>query len=148
MSDINKLVFSSMVFLTNAVVAFWHEYYLYSFFFLCLTITSVWHHSYYTDYSYVFDKIAIFSIVLYGGYLFYEKTIQDNPSHRLLSLRDPPSPMLSAIIVATFLATMYLYYGGYCLNDYCFHEDKNKADWFHALMHIICSIGHHLIIIL
>jgi hypothetical protein len=151
MSDINKLVFSSMVFLTNVVVAFWYEYYLYSFFFLCLTMTSYWHHSHHTDYSYVFDKIAIFSIVLYGGYLFYEKTVQDNPSHRLLSLHDQPNPanpMLSAIIVATFLATLYLYYGGYCLNNYCFHEDKNKADWFHALMHIISSIGHHLIIIL
>ena len=141
MSDINKLVFSSMVFLTNAVVAFWHEYYLYSFFFLCLTITSFWHHTYYTDYSYVFDKIAVFSIVFYGGYLFYEKTIQDNQDKE-------PNLILSAIIVATFLATIFFYYGGYCLNDYCFHEDKNKADWFHSLMHIVSSIGHHFIIIL
>lgn len=136
MSDINKLVFSSMVFLTNAVVAFWHEYYLYSFFFLCLTITSYWHHNNYTDYSYVLDKIAIFSIVFYGGYLFYTKTDKE------------PNLILSAIIVATFLATLYFYYGGYLLNDYCFHKDKNKADWFHSLMHIICSIGHHSIIIL
>ena len=138
MSDINKLVFSSMFFLTNAVVAFWHEYYLYSFFFLCLTITSFWHHTYYTDYSYVFDKIAILSIVLYGGYLFYQKTAQVKESN----------PILSAIIVATFLATIYLYYGGYCLNNYCFHEDKAISEWFHALMHILSSIGNHFIVIL
>lgn len=138
MSDINKLVLSSMFFLTNTVVAFWYEYYLYSFFFLCLTITSCWHHNNYTDYSYVFDKIAILSIVLYGGYLFYQKTAQVKESNLILS----------AIIVATFLATIFFYYGGYCLNDYCFHEDKNKADWFHSLMHIVSSIGHNLIIIL
>jgi hypothetical protein len=134
MSDINKLVFSSMVFLTNMVVAFYYKYYLYSFFFLCLTITSYWHHSNYTEFSYIFDKMAVFSIVLYGGYLFYKKTIQ---------VSDQPNLILSAIIVATFLATICLYYGGYC-----FHEDKNEADWYHSLMHILSSIGHHFIIIL
>jgi len=134
MSDINKLVFSSMVFLTNMVVAFYYKYYLYSFIFLCLTITSYWHHSHYTEFSYIFDKMAVFSVVLYGGYLFYIKTIQ---------VSDQPNPILSAMIVATFLATICLYYGGYC-----FHEDKNKADWYHSLMHILSSIGHHFIIIL
>jgi hypothetical protein len=84
----------------------------------------------------MFDKIAILSVVFYGGYLFYKKTVKE------------PNYILSAIIVLTFLATLYFYYGGYCLNDYCFHEDKEISDWFHALMHITCSIGHHLIIIL
>jgi membrane protein DedA with SNARE-associated domain len=78
--------------------------------------------------------MAVFSIVLYGGYLFYKKTIQ---------VSDQPNLILSAIIVATFLATICLYYGGYC-----FHEDKNEADWYHSLMHILSSIGHHFIIIL
>lgn len=133
-----NLVFSSMVFLTNMVVAFWHKYYLYSFFFLCLTITSYWHHSQHTDYSYAFDKMAILSIVFYGGYLFYIKTIKS----------EEPNLILSAIIVATFLATIYFYYGGYYLNNYCFHEDKATADWFHSFLHVICSIGHHSIIIL
>jgi hypothetical protein len=138
MSDINKLVFSSMVFLTNAVVAFWHKYYLYSFFFLCLTITSYWHHSHHTYYSNAFDKIAVFSIVFYGGYLFYEKTVLVKESNIILS----------AIIVTTFLATIYFYYGGLYLNNYCFHEDKAISEWFHSLMHILSSIGHHFIIIL
>ena len=138
MDDINILVFSSMIFMTNVVIAYWYEYYIYSAFFLLLMITSMWNHYCYTNNSYIFDKISVFMVVFYGGYLFYNKCANSEEIQFIYT----------AIVISTFLASIYLYYGGYIFEKYCFHKDKAVADWFHITMHTLSSIGHHFIIIL
>ena len=138
MDHANILVFSSMVFITNVMIAYWYEYYIYSAIFLLLLITSLWHHSCNTNISYIFDKIAIFMVVLYGGYLFYKKCVNSEKLQLIYV----------AIIISTFLSTIYLYYGGYICENYCFHKDVQESEWFHALMHILSSVGHHFIILL
>jgi len=120
------LVFTSLIFLTNSLHAFIKKYYLYSFLFFCLTLTSVLVHSYHTLYTNLLDKLFIISIVFYGAFL-------------LTSRRDNVF-----LIVTTFFLTIFLYSYGYCTNQYCYGP---HGDLFHALLHFISSFGHHLIIL-
>jgi len=121
--------YSSLLFVVNVVVCIYHEYYLYSVCFVLLTITSLYYHSRYTPFSGVIDKIALYIVICYGGYLFYNKI--DNESLTGMKL------FLNVIIVLSFLSTIVLYY-----NVICCCEDTLIANCYHALMHCISSIGH------
>lgn len=67
------MLYSSLFFLTNSVTAFLHEYYLYSGLFFILTVTSVVVHTHDNLYTNLIDKVAVSSIVLYGGYILHSK---------------------------------------------------------------------------
>lgn len=131
----NILLFSSLFFITNIVTAFFKEEYLYSMFFLFLTITSLIFHSNNNIYTYTIDKIAIVLIVTYGSYILYNK-------------RNENTHLYFSFIMITFFACVYLYYYGFMCKKYCFCDDKCIAQKYHFLMHIIVSIGHHMIIFL
>lgn len=131
----NILLFSSLFFITNIVTAFFKEEYLYSMFFLFLTITSLIFHSNNNIYTYTIDKIAIALIVAYGSYILYNK-------------RNENTHLYFSFIMITFFACVYLYYYGFMCKQYCFCDDKCIAQKYHFLMHIIVSIGHHMIIFL
>ena len=51
---------SSFVFIINIVIGIYYKYYLYSLLFIILLITSLIHHSNYTDFTYVLDKTLRF----------------------------------------------------------------------------------------
>ena len=134
----NLCVFTSIIFLTNTILALCYEYYFYATLFLILTITSVMHHLNKNIYTLLLDKIPVYSIILYGGYLLYKKF--DITSRR--------NVLFIGCIVSTFLVTVYLYLYGYCTNQYCYNIDNKIGALYHAIMHIICSLGHNLIILL
>ena len=126
---ISPLFWSSLIFTTNMVHAFFAKLYLYSFCFACLTITSLVVHTEYNIYTDVLDKIAIASIVTYGAYRMYSSYTN--------TLRT------WAIIIAcvlTFLASV----GIYVYQRYITEHNPN----YHSAAHYICSLGHHLIILL
>ncbi len=126
----NPLCFySSLLFLVNVCVALYYEYYLYSICFLLLTVTSLYYHSHYTALSRDIDKIALYIVICYGGYLFYNKINTESLTGMKL--------FLNVIIVLSFLSTILLYY-----NVICYCKDTSTADCYHALMHCISSIGH------
>jgi hypothetical protein len=129
------LLLSSLFFITNMITAFFNQYYLYSFLFFILTITSFLVHYNNNIYTNIIDKIAILSIILYGSYVLYNK-ININKWINY------------SIIIITFMVCIYLYIYGFIVNDYCFNNEKNIAENYHFIMHIISSIGHHLIIFL
>lgn len=129
------LICSSIVFITNMLTAYYKQDFIYSSLFFMLTITSVFFHSKPNIYYNIIDKISIFSVFLYGSYQL---------SRKISSEKTP----LIMLIVASFLATIYLFFYGYWFQNYCFHEDKQIGDQYHALLHLIGSIGHHLIIFL
>jgi hypothetical protein len=129
--EINFLQVSSLIFITNAAAAYYKRYYLYSFLFLLLTTTSLIVHYNNTIYTNIIDKISILFIVLYGGYLLFRSFSVD--PYRL-------------VIVATFIGTILLYIYGYMIEDFCFHPDKSIGCNYHCILHLIGSIGHHLII--
>jgi len=131
----NILVFSSLIFLVNKVIAFRYGYYFYSFLFLSLTITSILFHTYKNIYTFAIDKLVIFIIFLYGSYLLYQKFRMDKI--RLVSF-----------IVTTFLLTVYFFYYGYLTNSYCYDPDIMIGNCYHSLVHVIGAFGHQMIIFL
>ena len=131
-SELNFCVYSSFIFLTNVVVFLFLGYTFYAFLFLCLWLTSVLHHSNPSTTTYMLDKLSIGGVVLYGGYLFLTKW-------------DSISTKMALIIIVTFLTTIYLYSYGYAKQSYCFDKNQERGKLFHSGLHVISSIGHHLI---
>lgn len=131
----NLLVFSSLIFVVNAVIAFRYGYYFYSYLFLSLVITSILFHTCKNIYAFCLDKIVIFMVFLYGSYLLYHK-------FRMKKLG------LVSLIVATFLLTVFFFYYGYLTNSYCYDPDKGIGNYYHYLVHIIGSLGHQMIVLL
>jgi hypothetical protein len=136
----NCCFYSSFIFIANSAIAHYYEYYIYSIIFAILYITSVIYHSTYNIYTNLLDKISIILVVSYGGWLFYDKLLRKDLSCM--------SYTLSMAIITTFLATIYLFYYGYCSSKYCFCEDVTVANYYHSFLHVISSFGHLLIIIL
>ena len=125
-------IYSSFIFLTNVIVFLFLGYTFYAFLFLCLWLTSVLYHSNRSTTNYILDKLSIGGVVLYGGYLFLMKW-------------DSISTTIALIIILTFLSTIYLYSYGYAKQIYCFDNNQERGILFHSGLHIISSIGHHLI---
>lgn len=123
------LFYSSFVFLGNAATTFYKKYYLYAALFLGLTVTSLVLHWDPNPTKVRIDQIFVALIVLYGGYVFYNKL--------------PANTYVAAAVVAAFLLTGYLYTYGFCTQQYCFHPEH--GDLYHCLLHLIASFGHHLI---
>ena len=133
--DDNKmsiLFYSSFMFITNILAALIQEYYIYALLFANLTITSVMFHTINTIYTNILDKIAVFAIVFYGGWVLYNKINVHNIGHVI-------------IIVMSFLTCIIIFFYGYYNNKYCYHPNKRVSDNFHCLLHIISSFGHHFI---
>jgi len=62
---------SSFLFLTNVLAALYFKHYIYAFLFLMLSLSSIIHHSSRTKLTNIIDKIALYSIIFYGGYIFF-----------------------------------------------------------------------------
>ncbi len=133
--------YSSFIFISNIVYAYLEGYYLYSFFFFLLLLTSLLVHSnIHRNITVILDKIPIVCIVLYGGYIFFEKCMPGFDSWKKC--------LVALAVVVTFLLTVFLYVYGYWTKQYCYCEDEIWCYYYHSLMHIISSIGHNLIIYL
>lgn len=130
-----KITFlSSFIFLTNSLIGFHLNYIVYSTLFFMLFVTSIIVRLNESLLTIALDKLFIYAVILYGGYMFYMKY----PSiHTLISL----------LIVLTFLTTVFLYEYGYINKQYCFDNDSTLAQTYHTLLHIISSFGHTLIMI-
>jgi hypothetical protein len=129
----NSCIISSFIFLTNAFVAYILQYKIYSLLFLLLWISSILFHTYKDIYTNILDKIIIFTIFIYGGYLFYTKNQQNqNNLHKIF-------------IILSFLSTIFLYLFIIYQKDKYTKTFQNKL---HSLLHIIGSLGHHLIVFL
>jgi hypothetical protein len=135
----NCCFYSSLIFLVNSTAAFYFGYLFYSIIFFILVITSLIVHSTYNGYAMIIDKIAIFMVVFYGGYLFYTKCLRPIDIKQIAYIIS---------IISTFLITIYLYYFGYSKNQYCFCEDKQIANQYHSFMHFVSSVGHVLIVLM
>ena len=130
-----KITFlSSFIFLTNTLIAAHFNYVLYSLLFFILFLTSILFRLKKNIFTYALDKLLIYTVVLYGGYMFYMKY----PSIDTL---------ISFLIISTFLSVVLMYEYGYVTKQYCFDSNSALADTYHALLHVISSIGHTLIMI-
>jgi hypothetical protein len=136
----NYCILSSFIFLTNVLAGIYFKKYLYAFLFLLLTLTSIIHHSSKTKLTNLLDKCALYSIIFYGGYKFYE--------HYANASTNANTIIKYVFIITTFLSVVYLYSYGYLTNNYVFHPEYKMSQLYHVLMHFISSFGHHIIIAL
>uniref|UniRef100_A0A6C0DDH0 Uncharacterized protein n=1 Tax=viral metagenome TaxID=1070528 RepID=A0A6C0DDH0_9ZZZZ len=135
LTNINVLFFSSFIFITNIISAYYKNYYMYSFLFTCLTITSLIVHTNDNIYTNFIDKVSVLSIVTYGSFVLFNKCMNEDSY-----------VIIPAGVFILFLLCIYLYIYGYCNKMYCFHRKKCIASKYHMLLHIISSVGHHFII--
>ena len=135
----NILVYTSFIFLTNVITAFYREYYLYAFLFFMLTVTSVMVHTNDNIYTNIIDKMSVFCVVVYGGNMLWNKYLVCDEFEYVIP---------TFIVVVAFAFCIFVYIYGYLQQNYCFHSQKCIADVYHSLLHLISSFGHHLIILL
>jgi hypothetical protein len=127
------LRYSSLIFITNAISAWWYHYYVYSFLFCTLTMTSVLHHTMYTPYTKTVDQTLVASVVFYGASMVYHK---------------PVRYIYNGTIWGMYILCLMLYVYGYYTNRFCYHPDVRIGNDYHCLLHVISSVGHHCIIFL
>ena len=129
---------SSFIFLSNVLHNYWLGNITYSILFGILCATSIAVHYHDNFYTNIIDKFSVTSIVIYGGYTYYNKTLEYG---NLKQVAFYVTPLL-------FLLTIYLYIYGFFTDQYCFDADQYAATQYHVLMHIISSVGHHVIVML
>ena len=121
------LIYTSLLFISNALHAFYKQRFLYCLLFIFLTFTSVLFYSLPNIYTKYFDKLAILFVVSYGAFLLYFK-----------------NTFQQFVISLTFLCTVFFYFFGFLTQSFCFGPDGEQ---YHAALHVISSLGHHLILI-
>jgi hypothetical protein len=126
------LFWSSLVLVTNMWTAFFMGQYIYSFLFASLVISSLIVHSYSSIITNIWDKIWVGSVIIFGGYKVWKNKNKSS----------------IWVCVLTFLFCVWVYIYGFITEQYCFCKDVIKANIWHALMHVIGSLGHHFIIFL
>lgn len=124
--------YTSFAFLTNAFIVFCSGYTLYGLLFIILFITSILFRLYPMNAVFMIDKIAVNAVVLYGGYILYHRSL---------------SSIGTTLIVSTFLLTVYLFYYGYLTQTYCYDKEYQTAKKYTSLLHLLSSLGHHLIVL-
>lgn len=133
------LEWSSFIFFTNFIHNTYYCEWVYAWLFLLLTSTSVLVHSglfqdEFSDFHnklLFIDKTVIASVVLYGTYLFYQKS---------------DTTIIMWIPVTTVSFVIWIYIVGYFAKKWVFDPNQEIADRYHVWMHIISSIGHHSIV--
>ena len=125
------LIFSSLVFITNVITCYYKKNFIHSFLFFLLTCSSVTVHCADNIITNTCDKIIIGLIIINGLFLFNKNKNKNK----------------NIIIILTFLFVVFVYIYGYIKNKYVFDKNKNISNKYHLFMHLIGSLGHHLIII-
>jgi len=126
---LNILMFSSLIFITNCVTCFIYKKIIHCILFLVLTFSSILVHYNDNIITNIFDKIVIGFVFINGLVIFFNKSNKN------------------IFIVLTFLFVVFVYIYGYVSNKYVFDKDEQISKKYHFLMHLIGSIGHHLIVL-
>lgn len=144
--------YTSFLFLINVVVCLLYQDppEIYALLFFALFTTSIIFHGSQSEDIHILwrsslmilDKISIIGVVLYGGYVFFRKSLCG------CGWIDEVKILHISCIIYTFVLTIYLYYFGFLHKKYCFHENKMVANIWHSFLHLVSCIGHILIVLL
>lgn len=131
-SSSSLLILSSFLFMSNMITTHYMGYFIYCILFLCLTISSITYHYNSNTITKIIDRIFIISIVLYAGYIFYNKANKHNVNKVIF-------------IIMSFLSVILFYCFGYYTNEFCFDQDIRIGNIYHSILHIISSFGIHMV---
>ena len=121
----------------NAIIAYIYKYKKFSILLILLSISSIYHHSKYTKYSNIIDKIFIICVFLYGFNIYIKKCLKSKLNNKIIL------KILPIIIVA--LNSLFYFYG-YKNNKYCF--DIKYGYYYHSLLHLLSSICINSVILM
>ena len=124
-------VCSSLFMFSNVVHLYFKRDFVYFMSFLLLLCSSLIFHSTHNEWISILDKIFVYNVIFQGGvrvFRNYKKSV-----------------LWTFLSVFTFLGVCFLYMGGYFYNDFCFNEDTDLANKYHALVHLLGSLGHNTI---
>ena len=121
---------TSQLFLTNCYHALLKETYFYSVAFFSLAVTSYFQHTLHTDVTYWIDQAALWTVISTGGYYLF--------TH--LSLVNYFIPVIC------FVYSGILYKYGKMNQCFCFDSNEEIALVSHTLLHLVSSLGHHMIL--
>lgn len=131
---VDPSLFTPVVFLTNSLTAVYMHNYLYSILFLNLFCTSLLCRFHVSESTYLIDIVAIYLTVVYGAYLYILHFMHF-------------SAVSHGVILSTFLFTVFFHHYGYITKEYSYNKDIYVAKQYNSLVHIISSLGHHMIIL-
>ena len=144
MNEINYRLISSFIFFTNIFYCYYKKYFIYSFLFSNLLISSIILHWIQFDLLYLeyeinlmkkIDRFNIILIIAYGCYIYFKKLLTKKNNF-----------IISALVIYFLILCIFLWNYGFMKNKYCFDVDKNRASKYHSLMHISGCLGHLLIV--
>ena len=133
----NPCFFSSFVFIFNIIIAYIYDDIIYITLFSMLLFTSLIVHYTQNNVVAILDKIIILNVVIYGYYVLHTKCFNcEIYDHTFFC---------AFVVVITFLSTIYIYYYYSSLDiELC----GIIGNWYHVLLHFICSLGHNIICIM
>lgn len=112
--------------------------YIYYISFYVLLISSVIFHSTQNYYLGFIDRMLCYNIVYQGCIRLFKKNNFNNVNKIFLVI----------ITIILFLFVVYLYIFGYIYKKYCFSTNTIEGENYHSLLHLLSSLGHHIIIYL
>ena len=126
------LALTSCILLTNAAHAWLKGHIAFSFAFITLVVTSILIHT--TDYSdpvfFWIDQFAIYNVLLISIlYCFHASLIA------------------VAAAALSLCAVVFLFWGGYALDKFCYDPDIETSQMTHGIMQFIGSAGLHCILL-
>jgi len=129
-TGVNTNTLSSLVYVTNILHLYFRERTGYYFLIFCLLVLSsiVYHQTKNVTLKRL-DRIIVYALVITGGIITYYSEWN----------------VYTMMVVATFLATLFLFYGPFGICDVGLCKIENN-EYTHALMHCVSSLGHHAII--
>lgn len=147
------LVASCLVYLTNVGTCWMMGEYTYAKWFMALVATSILVHTNTNTYTILIDKVPITGIVLYGGYTYYRCIYTDRNNRNIIEMekggRVGGTNVIGVYVpLASFIVVCILYIVGYWMRQFCFDSEHKISTRYHALVHLISSIGHHAILLL
>ena len=132
----NVLFYSSFVFITNIILAYYVDEPIYFLLFSMLLTTSLIVHYTQDIFVYYCDKVVIYSIFFYGFLVFSMKLYKINTLYQML---------LTVLVVFCFVMCVYIYDNYSNINLVILNKE---GYFYHILVHLVGSIGHNLIMLL
>ena len=123
--QINTNTKSSFIFATNVIHLINAQDLVYLYSWVLLFFSSVIYHQTHNKYLQVIDKFLVYNIILQGGIRLVSQSVD----------------VYSILCFGCFVVVILLYHieNNYCLN-------RNYQEYYHSFLHLLSSIGHHIII--
>jgi hypothetical protein len=134
---------TSLVFLTNALASWMKHEYIYMTSWIYLVSASLAFHAYRENQVfYWLDQLGVFAVVICGLSITCCRLAYRSACHWTTT-----NVIASFGVLLSFSTSIYMYYIGLLHNTMCFSPDELEREYTHGLLHYVCCLGHHCVLI-